>query len=76
MVANLMVQGVLPIVIVLLTRHVVDSLGALIGNHGDATLFRAALLNVLAMGLLLLMNEGLSSGRADLRTALAEQIQD
>ena len=73
---NLVVQGVLPIVIVLMTRQVVDSLGALIGNNGDATLFRAALLNVLAMGLLLLMNEGLSSGRADLRTALAEQIQD
>lgn len=65
----------MPVVIVLLTHHVVDRLVALIANNGDATLLRAAFLKVLAMGLRLLMNEGLSSGRAYLRTALAEQVQ-
>lgn len=63
------------VVIVLLTHHVVDRLVALIANNGDATLLHAALLKVLAMGLRLLMNEGLSSGRAYLRTALTEQVQ-
>lgn len=75
-VASLALQGVLPVAIVLLTRHVVDSLVALIGSKEDPILFQAALLNVLAMGLLLLVNEGISSGGAYLRTALAEQVQD
>ena len=76
MVVSLALQGVLPVLTVLLTRHLVDSLVAVAQSKGDPTLLQPAIMYGLLMGLLLLVNEGLSSGSSYLRTALTEQVQD
>lgn len=76
MVISLALQGVLPVLTVLLTRHLVDSLVAVAQSKGDPTLLQPAIMYGLLMGLLLLVNEGLSSGSSYLRTALTEQVQD
>lgn len=76
MLISLVLQGLLPVATILLTRHVIDSLVAVAQSPGDPLLFQPAVLNVLLLGLFLLVNEGVNSGSGYLRTALTEQVQD
>lgn len=75
-VASLVVQGLLPVLLVFLTRHLVDSLVSVTQHNGDPTLLSAAMMNGLFMGLLLLVKEGVGSFSGYLRKALAEAVLD
>ncbi len=72
----LMIQGVLPIFTVYLTRSVVNSLAALIGSGGDRAVLEPAVISIGLMGLVLLTGEVLGSAADYVRTALADQVQD
>ena len=75
-VVSLVVQGLLPVLLVFLTRHLVDSLVSVTQHNGDPTLLSAAIMNALFMGLLLLVKEGVGSFSGYLRKALAEAVLD
>jgi|694.fasta_scaffold151149_2 ATP-binding cassette subfamily B protein len=75
-VASLVIQGILPVIMVFLTRHLVDSLVNVAQNRTDPALLSAAIMNALFMGLLLLIREGIGSASGYLRKALAEAVGD
>lgn len=72
----LVIQGVLPIFTVYLTRSVVNSLAALIGSGGDRAALEPALVSIGLMGLVLLTGEVLGNAAGYVRTTLADQVQD
>ncbi|MBP7686897.1 MAG: ABC transporter ATP-binding protein [Thermoflexales bacterium] len=72
----LVIQGVLPILTVYLTRSIVNSLAALIGSSGDRAALEPAVIAIGLMGLVLLTGEVLGSAANYVRTALADQVQD
>lgn len=72
----LVVQGLLPVLTVFLTRDLVNALVALIDSGGDAALLRPALGTVLLMGAVLLTGEALGSVQTYVRMLLAERTQD
>lgn len=75
-VALLIVQGLLPVFTVFLTRDLVDHVAAVVQNRGDRVALEAAVISALLMGLVLLAGEALSSLSGYVRMALAEQVQD
>lgn len=72
----LVIQGVLPVFTVFLTREVVNSLIAVINSSGDPSLLRSALISSALMGAVLLTGEVLGSLQTYVRTLLAERTQD
>jgi ATP-binding cassette subfamily B protein len=74
--ALVVVQGVLPVLTVYLTRAVVNTLVAVIGSQGSSADLGAAMAVIGAMGLVLLTGEVLGSAASYVRVALAEQMQD
>jgi ATP-binding cassette subfamily B protein len=72
----LVIQGLLPVFTVFLTRELVDNLVAVVQSNGDAALLRPAITTALLMGLVLVTGEAMSSVSGYVRTALAEQVQD
>lgn len=74
--ALLVIQGLLPVLTVFLTRELVDALVAVVQSNGDAALLRPAIITALLMGLVLLLGEAMGSISGYVRTALAEQVQD
>ena len=75
-VALLVVQGVLPVAVVYLTRPLVDGLLAAASSHGDWTRVSHALLLAAAMAAVLLLTEVLRSLTGWVRTAQSELLQD
>ena len=69
-------QGVLPVVIVYLTREVVNTLVQLIGGGATAASFGPAALTLVLFGLTLLAADLLASAAGYVRTALSERVQD
>jgi ATP-binding cassette subfamily B protein len=74
--ALLVIQGLLPVFTVLLTRDLVDALVALTGNGADPELLQAAVTVIVLMGLVLLATEAITSIQTYVRTLLAERTQD
>ena len=72
----LVVQGLLPVATVYLTRSVVDSLVAALGAGGSWESIRPILLLVALMGGIMLVTELLGSASRWIRTAQAELVQD
>ncbi|MEX1018970.1 MAG: ABC transporter ATP-binding protein, partial [Litorilinea sp.] len=72
----LVIQGILPVVSVYLTRELVDSLVPAIQNVGDVAAMRHAILVAVAMGGVLIANEVLVNGSGYVRTILGESVQD
>lgn len=74
--ALLVVQGLLPVITVFLTRDLVNALVALIDSGGDTALLRPALGTILLLGGVLLAGEALGSVQTYVRMLLAERTQD
>ena len=74
--ALVIVQGLLPVAVVLLTRTLVDSLVATLRTPGDGPALRQTLLWVALMAGLLLLGEALRGIAAWVRTAQAEWLRD
>jgi len=74
----LLVQGGLPVAIVAMTRHVVDSLSGTVKANGGAPLqtIYAVGLPLLVLGLLLIAEQILRSAAQWVRTIQSERIQD
>lgn len=72
----LVIQGILPVVSVYLTRELVDSLVPAIQNVNDVAAVRHAILVAVFMGLLLITTEVLTNLSGYIRTALGESVQD
>jgi ATP-binding cassette subfamily B protein len=72
----LVLQGVLPVTTVYLTRAVVDSLVAAVGTTGGGTTLQPTLFLVAAMVGVLLVTEGLRSLAVWVRAMQAELVQD
>ncbi|MEW6754367.1 MAG: ABC transporter ATP-binding protein [Candidatus Latescibacterota bacterium] len=72
----LVLQGLLPVATVHLTRVLVDTLVAAMGHGGNWQALRPALLTVGALAGVLLMGEALQSAAEWVRTAQAERVQD
>jgi ATP-binding cassette, subfamily B, bacterial len=74
--ALLVVQGLLPAGTVYLTKLVVNRLVALVGSGGDWAALRPAVLLVLAVGVLMLLEQLLSTASAWIRAGQAEAVTD
>lgn len=74
--ALLVVQGLLPVATVYLTRAVVDRMVVVFRTQGDPEALRAAAGPALAMALVLLLSEGLRAVASYIRTAQADLVQD
>jgi len=74
--ALLIVQGLLPVAIVYLTRDVVNALVTIIQSHGDPAVWGPAVTTIVLMGLVTLLSGILGSINAYIRTALGEQVRD
>lgn len=74
--ALLLVQGLLPVFTVYLTRELVNSLVAVIESGGDPATLQPALLAMVLMGSVLLTGELLGSVQGYVRVLLAERTQD
>ena len=74
--ALVIVQGLLPVAVVLLTRTLVDSLVTTLRAPGDWLVLRQTLLCVALMAGLLLLGEALRGVAAWVRTAQAEWLRD
>ena len=74
--ALVIVQGLLPVAVVLLTRTLVDSLVTTLRAPGDWLVLRQTLLWVALMAGLLLLGEALRGVAAWVRTAQAEWLRD
>jgi ATP-binding cassette subfamily B protein len=74
--ALLIVQGLLPVAIVYLTRDVVNALVAIIQSNGDPAVWGPAVTTIVLMGLVTLLSGILGSINAYIRTALGEQVRD
>jgi ATP-binding cassette, subfamily B, bacterial len=72
----LVVQGVLPVAVVYLTRPLVDGVLAAAGSHGEWTRVRHVLLLAAAMATVVLLVEVLRSVTGWVRTAQSELLQD
>lgn len=72
----LLLQGLLPVGIVRLTRTLVDSLVQLLQAPNDPQALQTTLLWAALMGVLLLLTEVLQGAADYVRTAQSEQIQD
>ncbi len=72
----LVLQGLLPVATVYLTRAVVDSLVAVVGSGGSWEAVRPTLVLVALMAAVLLAGEGLRSLSVWVRTAQAELVRD
>ena len=72
----LLVQGLLPVATVYLTRSVVDSLSAAIRANGDWAALRPTLTLIVLFGALLLLAEILRSATNYARAAQAELVRD
>lgn len=74
--ALVVVQGVLPVLTVYLTREVVNALVGVVGSHGAASSLGPAAVALGLMGLVVLAGEVLGGAASYVRTALTEQMQD
>ena len=74
--ALLVVQGLLPVATVYLTRQLVDSLARAVSSGGDAQSLRATLLPLLLMIGVMLVARVLGSVSGWVRTAQAELVRD
>ena len=72
----LVVQGVLPVAAVALTRDLVDSLAAAAGSGGEWANLKQPLLYAVLMAGVLLLTEVLSAVSRWVRTALSEVVRD
>jgi len=72
----LVVQGILPLAIVYLTREVVDALALALKSNGDWTAIRQALISAGLVGGTLLLEEVLRRVSQWVRTAQSELVQD
>lgn len=72
----LVVQGVLPVVTVYLTRNVVNALVAIVQSSGDPAVLAPAVTTVALMGLVMLANGVLGSVNGYIRAALSERVRD
>ena len=72
----LVIQGLLPVAVVYLTKQVVDSLVAVVDSAGAAASVQAAVVWVLLMALVLLLSQSLSAVSAWVQTALSELATD
>lgn len=72
----ILLQGLLPVATVYLTRALVDSLSLAFRQTGNEQALRQAMLWVALFALVLLLNEALSGLAAWVRTAQAEAVQD
>jgi ATP-binding cassette subfamily B protein len=72
----LVLQGLLPVAVVFLTRPLVDGILAAAGSHGDWTQVSRALLLAAGMGAVLLVTEVLRTLTGWVRTAQSELLQD
>src|SRR5258706_2833629 len=75
-IALLLVQGLLPVATVYLTRSVVDSLTAAMRAHGDWASLRPTLVLIVSLVALLLLAEVLRSTTNYARAAQAELVRD
>ena len=74
--AILVIQGVLPVVTVYLTRNVVNALVAIVQSSGDPSVLMPAVTTVGLMGLVMLTNGVLGSVNGYIRAALSERVRD
>ncbi|HUP18687.1 MAG TPA: ABC transporter ATP-binding protein, partial [Gemmatimonadota bacterium] len=74
--AMLIVQGLLPVAVVYLTRAVVDSLVAAMGSGGEGGTLRPALTWIALMAGVLLLREVLRVVAGYVRAAQSEHVQD
>lgn len=72
----LVIQGVLPVLTVYLTRELVDSLVPAIQSAGDPGLIRQAVMVAVAMGLVLVAGEVLGGLNTYVHTHLSESVHD
>src|SRR5690606_2474771 len=72
----LVIQGILPVVTVYLTRNVVNALVAIVQSNGDPAVLMPAVTTVALMGLVMLVNGVLGSVNSYIRAALSEQVRD
>lgn len=72
----LVIQGVLPVVTVYLTRNVVNALVAIVQSNGDPSVLMPAVTTVTLMGLVMLTNGVLGSVNGYIRAALSERVRD
>ncbi len=72
----LVIQGILPVVTVYLTRNVVNALVAIVQSNGDPAVLMPAVTTVALMGLVMLVNGVLGSVNGYIRAALSEQVRD
>ena len=75
-VALLILQGILPVAIVQLTRLVVDSLVGVLQGGSNTNSLESLILSVVAMGGVLLLQELLSSFSNYIRTEQSERVKD
>jgi ATP-binding cassette subfamily B protein len=75
-VALLVVQGLLPVAVVQLTRVVVDSLVLVIEEGSGSASVTTLVLSVVGMGLVLLLQELLGSFSSYVRTGQSERVKD
>ncbi|MCL6545540.1 MAG: ABC transporter ATP-binding protein/permease [Bryobacteraceae bacterium] len=72
----LVIQGLLPVATVYLTRAVVDRMVVVFRTQGDPEALRAAAWPALGMALVWLLSEGLRAVAGYIRTAQADLVQD
>ena len=72
----LLLQGLLPVASVYLTRALVDGLVEVVDTGGDWAALRPVLILVALLGLVLLLTDSLRSLTAWVRIAQAELVQD
>ena len=72
----LVVQGLLPVATVYLTRNVVNALVAVVSSNGDPAVWMPAVTTVVLMGLVMLISGVLGSVNGYIRAALSEQVRD
>ncbi len=75
-IALLVIQGLLPIATVYLTRDVINGLVRIIGSHGDLTVLAGALPSMALLAGVILLTTVLGSVQSFVRTLLAERVQD
>jgi len=74
----LLLQGSLPVAIIYMTKHVIDSLASVVGKSGIASLVgnRSIVLPVVILGILLLIEQLLQIAGQWVRTIQSQRIQD
>lgn len=72
----LVIQGLLPVVTVYLTRNVVNALVAVVESRGDPAVWIPAVTTIVLMGLVMLVSGVLGSVNTYIRAALGEEVRD